>query len=336
MKRNELPPNKTASFVLPRWKTVYISVPKAGCTSLKWLIAELQGESQEHFSELLSMETSRRMLIHHRYQWRHTPMLRLLSDEDLEDISPERGWFMFAVVRHPSSRIFSGWQSKWLLREPRFRELFPDHDLWPPIPSTTSDVVDGFEAFVQRLRDAPDDPVFQDRHFRPQTVLLRDDVAPYSRIYRTSQMGELIGDLETHLRSLGLESMPPLQRNNETPLRPLRSMFSTETLKTIGAHYACDFDRYGFDDALPPKLSSDEAYTDDALAEVGRLVERSERILDLYKIGFAAREREKRSSRKLARLRAQQAERTPTAGAVRLGQVRSLLGRVRRRLLTPS
>ena len=33
-------------------------------------------------------------------------------------ISPENGWFVFTVVRHPAARLFSAWQSKLLLREP--------------------------------------------------------------------------------------------------------------------------------------------------------------------------------------------------------------------------
>jgi hypothetical protein len=49
MRRDQLPPHKTATYVLARYKTVYVSVPKAACTSLKWLVAGLQGESPERF-----------------------------------------------------------------------------------------------------------------------------------------------------------------------------------------------------------------------------------------------------------------------------------------------
>jgi hypothetical protein len=41
MLREHLPPHKTATYVLPRYKTVYVSVPKAACTSFKWLVAGL-------------------------------------------------------------------------------------------------------------------------------------------------------------------------------------------------------------------------------------------------------------------------------------------------------
>jgi hypothetical protein len=44
MRRDQLPPHKTATFVMPAYKAVYVSVPKAACTSLKWLVAGVQGE----------------------------------------------------------------------------------------------------------------------------------------------------------------------------------------------------------------------------------------------------------------------------------------------------
>jgi hypothetical protein len=330
MKRRELPPNKTASFVLPRWKVVYISVPKAGCTSLKWLMAELQDEPTEHFSKVLSAETSRSMLIHHRAQWQHTPMLRRLSDEELESIRPDNGWFIFGVVRHPSARLWSGWQSKWLLREPRFRRLFPDHETWPRIPNTTADVVEDFSSFVRRLDTNPSDPIFADRHFRAQTHLLRDSVTPYSRIYRTSEMGELMTDLEKHLLPLGLESMPTLRRSNETPLPPLRSLFSPDVLDTIGRHYGSDFERYGYDEVLPPGLGSAAEYSEAALAEVGRLVERSERILDLYAIGLQARRGQRRAQKRAERVTARARQRRPEPVAAKPFHRRALAGLRRR------
>ena len=129
MQRTGLPPNKTATYVMRRWKTVYVSVPKAACTSLKWLVADLQEEDPAHFYETPSAETSRTMTIHHRSRWQHTPMLHELDDEELAEITPENGWFVFAVVRHPAARLWSGWQSKFLLHEPHFFKRYPEAHL---------------------------------------------------------------------------------------------------------------------------------------------------------------------------------------------------------------
>lgn len=299
MNREELPPHKTATYVLPRWKVVYISVPKAACTSLKWMMADLQGESREHFYSTVSPETGRSMTLHRRSRWQQTPMLHQLSDNELEEISPENGWFVFAVVRHPATRLWSGWQSKFLLRDPRFVKLFPDSP-WPRIPSATADVVEDFQEFVHALEAEPPHDIFKDRHFLPQVRLLSVDRTSYSRIYQTSQIPQLLDDLEKHLRPQGLEALPKLLKSNETPLRPLRSLFTQDVRDIIGRYYAADFERFEYVDSLPEHLDTDNEYAASELGEIGRLVERSERIGDLHDIAIELRNEQRRTARELA------------------------------------
>ena len=296
MERTALPPNKTATYVMHRWKTVYVSVPKAACTSLKWLVAGLQGEDPEHFYHALSRETGRSMTIHHRARWQKTPMLPELPDEELAEIRPDNGWFVFAVVRHPAARLWSGWQSKFLLQEPHFVAHYPDAP-WPRIPETTGEVVEDFRDFVRVLGREPTQPVFHDRHFRSQTRLLRTDAVDYTRIYRTSEVGQLMRDLEAHLRPLGLEKMPALRRSNETPLLPVRSLFSDDVQEVVRGHYQRDFDELGYEGAVPERLHDGEEYSADQLAEVGRLVERAERIGDLYAMAGELRRAHRRELR---------------------------------------
>src|SRR4051794_34431178 len=116
MRRDQLPPHKTATYVMPAYRAVYVSVPKAACTSLKWLVAGIQGEDPQRFHRSLSREVAPALTIHRRGLWRRTPMLHELPEAELEAVSPENGWFVFAVVRHPAARLWSGWQSKFLLR----------------------------------------------------------------------------------------------------------------------------------------------------------------------------------------------------------------------------
>jgi Sulfotransferase family len=281
MKREELPPHKTATFVLPRWRTVYVSIPKAACTSLKWLIADLQEESREHFYATLSPEVTRSLTVHRRSRWRHTPTLHELSDADLDPIRPDNGWFVFSVVRHPAARLWSAWQSKLLLKDPRFVALYPDA-AWPRVPGRSAEVVEDFQKFARSLAAEPKQPIFGDRHFRRQVELVRSDRTPYSRIYQTSQMPQLLSDLEEHLLALGLDRLPELLRSNETPLRPLNSAFTGEVLEVIGQHFHADFEEFGYADLTPPDLDKDSHYASGSLAEISRLVERSERIGDLH------------------------------------------------------
>ena len=307
MKRLELPPHKTATFVLPKWKLVYVSVPKAACTSLKWLMADLQGESHEHFYEILGRETARSLTVHRRSRWPETPMLHELSDEQLEEISAEDGWYVFGVVRHPAARLWSAWQSKVLLKDPRFVALYPEAP-WPRVPTTTADVIDDFQAFTRTLDDAPKQRIFGDRHFLAQTRLLSVDRTPYSKIYRTSELPQLLDDLEKHLRPQGLDTMPELPTSNETPLRPLGKALTPEMTEIIGKHYASDYERFGYADPVPEGLERRDAYSTAQLGEIGRLVDRSERIGDLHDIAARWRQKQRETARELNELRQKQRE----------------------------
>jgi hypothetical protein len=215
MRRDQLPPHKTATYVLPRWKVVYVSVPKAACTSLKWLIADLQDENPRRFYAALTREVGRAMTIHRRERWQHTPMLHDLPDDELAAVSPERGWFVFAAIR-----------------QPRWPELFGGEPWFPRVPRTTEDVVEDFQRFVLSIAENPEQPVMRDRHFQPQSRLITPERTPYTRIYHTREILELLQDFATHLHGEGWEGSLELLPSNETPLRP-RSPRSTARTSTV-------------------------------------------------------------------------------------------------------
>ncbi|MDQ3889804.1 MAG: sulfotransferase family 2 domain-containing protein [Actinomycetota bacterium] len=281
MERSELPPHKSATYVLSRWKVVYVAVPKAACTSLKWLIADLQEENRERFYTALTREVTRATTIHRRPQWRRTPMLHRLSDEELAEISPERGWFVFTVIRHPSSRLWSAWQSKLLLREPRWVRRFGTEPWFPRIPSRSSDIVEDFQRFVRSIAENRDQKIMRDRHFLSQSRLVTPEKTPYTRIYETQEIDELLQDLAAQLRRYGWDGSLSLDSANETPLRPLASMFSSEVVDAIAAVYGEDFERFGYENVVPEPLEPAEEYGEAALLEIRRLLERAERIGDL-------------------------------------------------------
>ena len=290
MLREQLPPHKSGTYALERWRTVYVSVPKAACTSMKWLVAGLQGERPERFYGSMSREVTRANCIHRRSLWQHTPMLHLMDDDELARIDLDAGWFSFAVVRHPGARLWSGWQAKFLLQEPRFLEKFAGAPWLPDrIPTSSDEVVESFHRFAASLRADPRQPVARDRHFRTQVELLRPDAMPFTRIYQTGQIPALLADLGDHLRPRGFTGTLELGRNNETPLRPVRDLFSDDVVKTLEEVYGVDYERFGYADVLPGGYAPESRYDDDAITEVGLLVERTQRIGDLAVRGQVVR-----------------------------------------------
>jgi sulfotransferase famil protein len=316
VRRDQLPPHPTATYVLPRFKVAYVSVPKAACTSIKWLIADLQGEDANRFYGSMSREVARATTIHRRALWRHTPMLHRLSDEKLAEVAPEQGWFVFAVVRHPSARVWSAWQSKFLLREPRWVERFAAEPWFPRVPGSTAEVVEDFQRFIRAIAEAPGQPVMRDRHLRPQARLLTPERTPYMRIYKTPEIPELLQDLAAHLRGHGWSGELELTSTNETPLRPLRSMFTPEILAGIESVYGEDFERFGYESVEPERYEPTESYADSTLREVERLVERGERIGDLAMRAQGLNRTRKAQHRQIRALRGRLRKEQGTAGAL--------------------
>jgi hypothetical protein len=321
MRRDQLPPHKTSTYVMERYKAVYVSVNKAACTSLKWLVAELQGEDPEQFYRSVSREVTRAMCIHRRAMWKKTRMLKQLSDRELAAVSPENGWFVFAVVRHPSARLFSAWESKFLLREPRWQDMYGDAPWFPRIPGSTAEVIDDWQRFMAALAAEPDQPFMRDRHFMPQHQMLVPERMPYTRIYTTREIPQLLEDFERHLRAHGWAGdRLSLRKSNETPLLPLPAMFTPEVRSTLEQLYEGDFATFGYEDVQPDALHGADEYQPAQLAEVVRLIERSERIGDL-----AMRAQALQAANRTAR-----AKRAPARGAG--SPLRTAAARMRRKL----
>jgi len=328
MRRDQLPPHKTACYVMPRWRAVYVSVNKAACTSLKWLVADVQGESRERFHRSLSREVSRTMTIHRRSLWQNTPMAKWMTDEELAAISPDDGWFVFGVVRHPTARLFSAWQSKLLLREPWWWvDEFGSEPWFPRVPAGGDEVVEDFVRFVEAIAQNPEQRVFRNRHFAPQHGLLAVNRMPYTKIYRTTEIPQLLEDFERHLRAEGWKGEPlTLERANETPLKPIPSLFPPAVQDAAAELYRADFETFGYENPLPQGLDSSDSYDPAQIAEVGRLVERSERIHDL-----AIQGQELKSQLRELKAKGKPAAAAPANGH---GPVVRLAGRVKRRLVS--
>lgn len=302
MQRDQLPRFRpAANYVLPRWKLVYVSNPKAACTSIKWILAALQGVNGDRFYKTIRYETTRATTIHRERQvWGATPRLRNLDDEQLAEITPENGWMVFTASRNPATRLWSGWQSKLLLREPMYYTRFGDEPWFPRIPRTTEDVLEDWFRFVDAVREDPEIKIMQDVHFRGQAKQLAIGTVPYDRIYDTSEFGELLEDLTKHVQKLGWEGELTVRRSNETPLPALASAFPDKVLDVVHDVYAADYDAFDYPRSMPRGVRTDDGYPKDLVGSVGILVERHERIGDLTRSAKALRRRARIAAKKAA------------------------------------
>lgn len=273
------------SFVVWDRKIVYMSVTKAACTSLRWMIADLAGEDLAQFRDALGAQQSRLMTIHGvRERWQHTPQLSQLAPEQLAEISRDNGWFVFAVVRDPWSRIWSAWQSKFLVRH-TFYERYCDEPWYPSVPSSQEQVIKDFRTFLEAKPWTWDPQLSTDVHFLPQVFSVRPQGVNYTRVYDLDRLDELFVDLKAHLVTVGRpvdELYVP--RANETPLRMISAVFEDGVAETVEELYAPDFEAFGDRWSRELVLSGGGSWSDDAIAHAAYHTRANERIGDLSKL----------------------------------------------------
>ena len=136
------------TVVLPDLRVVYLPMPKAGCTTILWLLAELGGVPVHTFDRSAWPGVSPALLIHDTGLWGSGRFLGDYEGEERERVLTEEGWFRFTVVRDPIPRLWSAWQSKLLLREPRFLATFGEEPWFPQLPLRPSDIIADFRKFV--------------------------------------------------------------------------------------------------------------------------------------------------------------------------------------------
>jgi Sulfotransferase family len=139
------------TVVLPELKVLFLPMPKAGCTSVLWMLSELAGIEPETFARSPTPEVTPALTVHDMNLWRPEHRLIEYSDAERERLLAEDGWFRFSIVRHPATRLWSAWQSKLLLREPRFVEDFGEAPWFPRVPERPADLVEDFRRFVAAL-----------------------------------------------------------------------------------------------------------------------------------------------------------------------------------------
>ncbi len=234
--------------VVPELRVLYVPVPKAGSTTVLWLLAELADIPLESFAGSTLPEVSPATTVHDMALWGDERRLAHYEGEERERVLTEEGWFRFSVVRHPASRLWSAWQSKLLLREPRFVEAFGDDPWFPRVPEQPSDLVEDFRRFVAALGGDG----AEDVHWAVQHELL--ERLPLTHVGHVERLDETLDLLRAHAASDRGPAGPGRENRSTLPMPP--HAFDGASATVLEDRYAADFRHYGYE---PLRVSGDDA-----------------------------------------------------------------------------
>ncbi len=295
------------TVVLEELKVLFLPVPKSACTTILWLLADLAGIPADRFERSLQPEVSPALTVHDMSLWEPHHRLSFFEGEERERILTEDGWLRFAIVRDPSTRVWSAWQSKLLLREPRFVDEFGEADYFPRIPQAPFDLVEDFRAFVGAL-NAPEPPV--DVHWAVQHDLVRQ--LPLNHVGRVESFGDTMRVLREHV---GEERWPDItRRENRTPFSLAPAAYDEAAAAVLSDVYRADAEAFGYELPPAPGSSADQAAWEERVAPL--LAMARDAIDEHSRVGAMHRAAQER----LALQRQQRAEREARQKAARRAQ----------------
>jgi hypothetical protein len=268
------------TIVLPGRKIVYVPNLKAGCTSVLWMLARLAGLGSRRFERSPLGAVSRAMTIHTMAAWPPRYRWYELSDAERDRIAGDDAWLRFTLLRDPSTRLWSAWQSKLLLREPGFTRRFGDESWFPRIPEKPQDVIDDFRSFVLALGSS--NPPY-DAHWARQTDVLAS--APQlNHIGKLESMPDTMRVLREHVGP-AWDSVTGADENKSL-LRYDRALFDDDMVEIVNTYYAADFAELDYEPLSSAAGTPRDAWITAAtglMNGVSSLCRCHERIEDLHK-----------------------------------------------------
>ncbi len=300
------------TMVLPELKLLFAPVPKSGWTSILRLLADLAGFPPDRFSASLKPEVASHMLVHDYRVWaeekrRLCDLPAAVRDEALT--APD--WLRFAVVRHPGAKLWSGWQSKILLREPVYLRFHEAKPWYPARPRDPDEILSDFRGFVTALEEGFEtDTRMRDPHWGRQVDVIRR--LPLNHIGHLERLQDTVDVIREHVRRF-TDHAVIVAKENPAPLPYDPVVYDDASAATVRRLFAEDFSTFGY----PPVEACGDpdalnAWRGTAATQVPRLreiVARHERLA-AYDAAVRARERVGSKERAALRTRVERLERS--------------------------
>jgi hypothetical protein len=283
------------SVVLPELRLLFLPVPKAGCTTMLLLLAELAGLKAETFERSARPEVSPALAVHDMSLWRPEHRLAHYDGHRRAEMLAADDWLRFAVVRDPRTRLWSSWQSKLLLREPRFADAFGSEPWFPRVPQRPSDLVEDFRAFITAIGEGG----AEDVHWASQAALTRR--LPLTHIGRVERLDATLALVREHVASAAAS---PASANVSAIALP-RGAYDDDAAAVLRRCFRADFDAFGYDDRVDDiGVDQDEweLRVAEALPGVRTSIEHSRRIGELHRIAERRAQRVHAAHRRLQEL----------------------------------
>jgi Sulfotransferase family len=287
------------TVVLPRQRVLFLPTPKAACTNVLWTLAGLSGLPPDRFDRSPLPEVSPALTVHDMNLW--PDELRLISYEgaERERLLAQEGWLRFSLVRDPAPRLWSGWQSKLLLREPRFADDFGDAPWFPRVPWAAREIVDDFRAFVAALAGGEGEDV----HWAVQHDLIAQ--LPLTHVGRVERIDETLALLEAHVG----EELVGGRHENRSPLALPPGLYDRQAAAALRERHGADYAAFGYE---PPSgdgepLAAWEAEVEPLLPLLRSTIDEHARLGQLHRIAQQRRSRAQRAEQRLESVSTRQA-----------------------------
>lgn len=228
------------SFVGGDFRYVFMETPKAACSSMKWIIADLEGREVEakHFGT----ESSKSMIIHFRPSHNITSLAKL-DGKQISRIFKDTGTVRFCVVRNPYSRLVSAWADKIRQKEVGYGQFWSKIAAHFRLPAPRCP---SFREFALWLTKTQTQSICNP-HWRPMSYLLLPELLDYTHVLHTENLAEGLQSV-LDIIAPGKNATELLQKHRVNESLPVdwQACYDEETAHKVARFYKADFDRYGY------------------------------------------------------------------------------------------